>query len=366
MTSNSEPKRVIGFSSGDLNGVGLPLLMKIFTDPRILQMCTPILYASGKVLGFYRKDMGLQDWNYNMIQEPSQAHPRKFNLINCWQDEVNIQPGIADSKLSRYASISLNRATSDCLQGHIHGLVTLPIDKNLMQGEDFQFPGHTEFLEDAARNHDHGRFKGKSLMWLVADSLRVATLTGHVPLQEVAGRITQASIANKIKEMHSSLILDFAINKPRIAVLGLNPHAGDGGLLGQEELNIIQPAIRQMRDQGLLVFGPYGADGFWGTGAWSRFDAVLGMYHDQVLIPFKTLAFEQGVNFTGGLPIIRCSPDHGPAFEKAAERKASSSSLLHSIFCALDRIRTRAEQEYLAANALVKSGHYQEIASSRL
>jgi 4-hydroxythreonine-4-phosphate dehydrogenase len=362
MTSNSESKKVIGFSSGDLNGVGLPLLMKIFTDPRILQMCTPILYASGKVVGFYRKDMGLQDWNYNMIQEPSQAHPRKFNLINCWQDELNIQPGVADPKLSNFARLSLHRATADCLHGRIHGLVTLPIDKNLMQSEEFQFPGHTEFLEDTSRSH--GAAQAKSLMWLVADSLRVATLTGHVPLQEVPARITQASLAHKIKEMQSSLSLDFAINKPRIAVLGLNPHAGDGGLLGQEEMNIIQPAIRQMREEGILVFGPYGADGFWGTGAWSKFDAVLGMYHDQVLIPFKTLAFEQGVNFTAGLPIVRCSPDHGPAFEKAAERKASPSSLLHSIFCALDRIRMRAEQEDLAAHALVKSRSNQELEPS--
>ncbi|MFM7178224.1 MAG: 4-hydroxythreonine-4-phosphate dehydrogenase PdxA, partial [Bacteroidota bacterium] len=206
-------------------------------------------------------------------------------------------------------------------------------------------------LKESATNH-------------IKDSLRVATLTGHVPLQEVPARITQASLAHKIKEMQSSLSLDFVINKPRIAVLGLNPHAGDGGLLGQEEMNIIQPAIRQMREQGILVFGPYGADGFWGTGAWSKFDAVLGMYHDQVLIPFKTLAFEQGVNFTAGLPIVRCSPDHGPAFEKAAERKASPSSLLHSIFCALDCIRTRAEQEDLAAHALVKSRPNQELEPS--
>lgn len=364
MTSNTLNKRLIAFSCGDLNGVGLPLLMKIFGDPRILQMCTPILYASGRVVGFYRKDMGLQDWNYNMIQEPSQAHPRKFNLINCWQDELNIKPGEADPKLSRYARISLNRATADCLKGQVHGLVTLPIDKNLMHSEDFQFHGHTEYLEDASRRHDSARFKGRSLMWLVADSLRVATLTGHVPLQEVAGQINQASLTDKIMDMHSSLAFDFAINRPRIAVLGLNPHAGDGGLLGQEEMKVIQPTIRQMRDQGLMVFGPYGADGFWGTGAWSRFDAVLGMYHDQVLIPFKTLAFEQGVNFTGGLPIVRCSPDHGPAFEKAAEHSANPSSLMHSIFCTLDRIRTRAEQVDLAANARVKSYQNQEIESS--
>jgi len=327
-------------------------------------MCTPVLYASGKIVSFYRKDMGLQDWNYNIIQEPSQAHPRKFNLINCWQDEVNPKPGEADAKLSRYARISLHQATDDCFKGRVHGLVTLPIDKNLMQSGDFQFPGHTEFLEEAARKHDPAQFKGRSLMWLVADALRVATLTGHIPLQDVAGRITQALLTDKVMDMLSSLALDFAITKPRIAVLGLNPHAGDGGLLGQEETNMIQPAIRNLRDQGHLVFGPYGADGFWGTGAWSRFDAVLGMYHDQVLIPFKTLAFEQGVNYTGGLPIIRCSPDHGPAFEKAAERRASPSSILHAIFCTLDRIRIRESQKDLAANALIKSHLKQEIETS--
>jgi 4-hydroxythreonine-4-phosphate dehydrogenase len=359
-----EPKRVIAFSCGDLNGVGIPLLIKIFSDSRMLQMCTPVLYASGKVLNFYRKDMGLQDWNYNIIQEPSQAHPRKFNLINCWQDEVNLKPGEADAGLSRYARISLRQATEDCLKGRVHGLVTLPIDKNLMQSGDFQFPGHTEFLEEAARKHDPAQFKGRSLMWLVADSLRVAALTGHIPLQEVAGRITCSSLTDKVMDMLSSLALDFAIPRPRIAVLGLNPHAGDSGLLGHEEANMIQPTIRILRDQGHLVFGPYGADGFWGTGAWSRFDAVLGMYHDQVLIPFKTLAFEQGVNFTGGLPVIRCSPDHGPAFEKAAERRASPSSILHAIFFALDRIRIRGEQRNLAANALVKTRLIKETETS--
>lgn len=363
MSSNSEHKKIIGFSCGDLNGVGIPLLMKILGDPRILQWCTPVLYAAGKVVGYYRKEMGLQDWNYNIIQLPSEAQPRKINLINCWQDELNLKPGNPDPRLARYARISLHRATADCLQGGLHGLVTLPIDKQLMQSEDFQFPGHTEYLEEASRQHQQG-FKGRSLMWLVADSLRVATLTGHVPLQEVATKITQSLILEKISDMQSSLALDFAIDKPRIAVLGLNPHAGDGGLLGQEEMTTIQPAIRALRDQGHWVFGPYGADGFWGTGAWSKFDAVLGMYHDQVLIPFKTLAFQQGVNFTAGLPIVRCSPDHGPAFEKAAERRADASSILHSIFCTLDRIRIRAEQQGLALNALVKSSHSQELASS--
>jgi len=199
---------------------------------------------------------------------------------------------------------------------------------------------------------------------MVADHLRVATLTGHVPLQEVPARIQADALRAKINDMLASLQLDFGISKPRIAVLGLNPHAGDGGLLGREEADILIPTLRQMRDDGLLVFGPYGADGFWGTGSYSRFDAVLGMYHDQVLIPFKTLAFEQGVNFTGGLPIVRCSPDHGPAFDKAALRKADSSSLLHAIYATVDRIRTRLDQEDLEKNALKRGPKPKELEQS--
>jgi len=355
---------VLAISSGDLNGVGLPLLLKLFSDSRMLSRCTPVLYASGRVLGFYRKELGLQDWNYQTVADASQAQPRKFNLVVCWQDELNLRPGESDPTLARYAEISLRRATEECLQGKAAGLVTLPIDKNLMQSETFRFAGHTEFLEAAVREGLPNAAKARSLMWMVADHLRVATLTGHVPLQEVPARIQSEALRTKINDMLASLKLDFGISKPRIAVLGLNPHAGDGGLLGREEADILIPTLRQMRDDGLLVFGPYGADGFWGTGSYSLFDAVLGMYHDQVLIPFKTLAFEQGVNFTGGLPIVRCSPDHGPAFDKAALRKADSSSLLHAIYATVDRIRTRLDQEDLEKNALKRGPKPKELEQS--
>jgi 4-hydroxythreonine-4-phosphate dehydrogenase len=355
---------VLAFSSGDLNGVGLPLLLKLFSDPRMLNRCTPVLYASGRVVGFYRKELGLQDWNYQTVADASQAQPRKFNLVVCWQDELNLRPGESDPTLARYAEISLRRATEECIQGKAAGLVTLPIDKNLMQSETFRYAGHTEFLEAAVREGLPNAAKARSLMWMVADHLRVATLTGHVPLQEVPARIQADALRAKINDMLASLKLDFGISKPRIAVLGLNPHAGDGGLLGREEADILMPTLRQMRDEGLLVFGPYGADGFWGTGSYSRFDAVLGMYHDQVLIPFKTLAFEQGVNFTGGLPIVRCSPDHGPAFDKAALRKADSSSLLHAIYATVDRIRTRLDQEDLEKNALKRGPKPKELEKS--
>ena len=355
---------VLAISSGDLNGVGLPLLLKLFSDSRMLSRCTPVLYASGRVLGFYRKELGLQDWNYQTVADASQAQPRKFNLVVCWQDELNLRPGESDPTLARYAEISLRRATEECILGKAAGLVTLPIDKNLMQSETFRFAGHTEFLEAAVREGLPNAAKARSLMWMVADHLRVATLTGHVPLQEVPARIQSEALRTKINDMLASLKLDFGISKPRIAVLGLNPHAGDGGLLGREEADILIPTLRQMRDDGLLVFGPYGADGFWGTGSYTRFDAVLGMYHDQVLIPFKTLAFEQGVNFTGGLPIVRCSPDHGPAFDKAALRKADSSSLLHAIYATVDRIRTRLDQEDLEKNALKRGPKPKELEQS--
>jgi len=352
---------VLAISTGDLNGVGLPLLLKIFSDPRMLQRCTPVLYASGRVLGFYRKELGLQDWTYQTVADATQAQHRKFNLVVCWQDELNLRPGEADPALARFAEISLRRATDDCLAGKAQGLVTLPIDKNLMQSESFGFAGHTEFLENAVRLAMPQAASARSLMWLVADELRVATLTGHVPLQEVPSRIQANTLRTKITDMMASLALDFGVTKPRIAVLGLNPHAGDGGLLGREETEILVPTLRQLRDEGALVFGPYGADGFWGTGAYTRFDAVLGMYHDQVLIPFKTLAFERGVNFTGGLPIVRCSPDHGPAFDKAALRRADSSSLLHALYETVDRIQTRHEQTELERNALKRAPKPKEL-----
>ncbi|MFZ9680906.1 MAG: 4-hydroxythreonine-4-phosphate dehydrogenase PdxA [Bacteroidia bacterium] len=355
---------VLAISTGDLNGVGLPLLLKLFSDPRMLQRCTPVLYASGRVLGFYRKELGLQDWTYQTVSDASQAQARKFNLVVCWQDELTLRPGEPDQALARFAEISLRRATEECLAGKAQGLVTLPIDKNLMQSETFGFAGHTEFLEDAVRLASPKAASARSLMWLVADDLRVATLTGHVPLQDVPSRIQSNALRTKINDMLASLSLDFGLTKPRIAVLGLNPHAGDGGLLGREETEILGPTLREMREEGALVFGPYGADGFWGTGAYARFDAVLGMYHDQVLIPFKTLAFERGVNFTGGLPLVRCSPDHGPAFDKAALRRADSSSLLHTLYETIDRIRTRQEQENLALNALKKVSKPKELEQS--
>jgi len=355
---------VLAFSCGDLNGVGLPLLLKIFSDPRMLNQCTPVLYASGRVVGFYRKEMGLQDWNYQTVADASQAQPRKFNLVVCWQDELSLRPGEADPTLARFAEISLRRATEDCINGKAAGLVTLPIDKNLIQSETFRFAGHTEFLEAAVRSALPNASKARSLMWMVADDLRVATLTGHISLQEVPARIQAEALRTKINDMIASLKMDFGISKPRIAVLGLNPHAGDGGLLGREEADILIPTLRQMRDEGDLVFGPYGADGFWGTASYSRFDAILGMYHDQVLIPFKTLAFEQGVNFTGGLPLVRCSPDHGPAFDKAALRKGDSSSLLHAIYATVDRIRTRLDQADLEKNALQRAPKPKELEQS--
>jgi len=350
--SNHSDRPVVAFSCGDLNGIGLPHLVQLFADNRLYQHCTPLCYASGKVLGFYRKALGLQDWTYQNCPNPQQVQPRKFNLIQCWNEDVQLQPGEANPALAQYATLSLRKATEDLLASKVQALVTLPIDKNLMQSDQFRFAGHTEFLEAEVRRLIPSAREARSLMWLVSDRLRVATLTGHLPLQEVAGQIGSERLETKLLDMAASLELDFAVRSPRIAVLGLNPHAGDGGLLGKEEQAVIAPTVLKLRGQGHWFFGPYGADGFWGSGAYKQFDAVLGMYHDQVLIPFKTLAFDQGVNFTAGLPVLRTSPDHGPAFDLAAKQAGNPSSLLHAVFEVLDRYKTRREQLDLRAHAL--------------
>jgi 4-hydroxythreonine-4-phosphate dehydrogenase len=330
MSSHEQEGRIrVGITIGDANGVGPEVIIKTFSDSRMLQVCTPVIYGSGKVFSFYRKLMNNQEFNYNTIKSIKEQIPRKLNLLNCWEEEIKIEPGTASLQTGNAALSALKDAITDLAAGNIDVLVTAPLDKNTVQPQGITFTGHTEFIGRAFNVPD-------PLMFLVGGSLRVALVTGHVPVTKVASLITKERILAKLTMMVNSLKRDFNIRKPRIAVLGLNPHAGDGGLLGKEELEIIQPAVAEAQSKGIMAYGPYSSDGFFGAGMHQKFDAVLAMYHDQGLIPFKTLAFENGVNFTAGLPVIRTSPDHGTAYDLAGKGTANETSFREAIYLALD------------------------------
>ncbi|HHT22909.1 MAG TPA: 4-hydroxythreonine-4-phosphate dehydrogenase PdxA [Bacteroidales bacterium] len=328
-------KIIIGITHGDINGIGYEVILKAFSDNVILDLCTPIIYGSSKVFGFYKKQLDIQSVNYNQINSAKDVNHRRLNLINCVDDEIKVELGISTQEAGKAAFSSLERATEDLKAGHIHAIVTAPINKHNIQSDKFQFPGHTEYLE--------GKFaKSESaLMMLTDNNLRVAVVTGHIPLNQVAKTITEDLILKKLQILNQSLKQDFMIVRPRIAVLGLNPHAGDQGVIGEEEEKIIIPAIKKAESEKIQCFGPYPADGFFGAGRYKEFDAVLAMYHDQGLIPFKTIAMDSGVNYTAGLPVIRTSPDHGTAYNIAGKNKASELSLLAAIYLAIDVSRNR-------------------------
>jgi 4-hydroxythreonine-4-phosphate dehydrogenase len=339
-------KLKIGISIGDVNGIGLEIIIKTLSDSRIYDYFTPIVYGHTKVASFYRRIADVAEFHFNVIDSPPQAQPKKPNMINCWEEDVKIEPGIPNKAVGKYAYLSLQRATDDLLAGHIDALVTAPINKDTIQSDDFNFPGHTEYLQDRAGAAD-------SLMFLVSDTLRIGVVTGHIPVADVAGSITTEKILSKLRIMNTSLKQDFWLRKPKIAVLGLNPHAGDNGLIGTEEQDIITPAIQEARAADILAMGPYAADGFFANGTYMQFDAVLAMYHDQGLIPFKQIAFESGVNFTAGLSFIRTSPDHGTAYDIAGKNEASEISFREALFTALHIIRHRRETAELNENPLV-------------
>lgn len=338
-------KYKIGISIGDVNGIGLEIIIKTLAESAIYNYCTPIVYGHTKVASFHRRSVQVHDLNFNVINHPSQAHHKKANMINCWEEDVKIDLGVSNEVGGKYAFLSLERATADLLAGDIDALVTAPINKDNIQNENFNFPGHTEYLQerDAA---------AESLMFLVSDTLRVGVVTGHIPVSQIASSITVEKIVGKLKLMNDSLRTDFWIRKPKIAVLGLNPHAGDNGLIGKEEQEIIAPALEEARNAGILAFGPYPADGFFANGSYEQFDAVLAMYHDQGLIPFKQISFESGVNFTAGLSFVRTSPDHGTAYDIAGQNKASEVSFREALFTALQIVRHRKEGEELNENPL--------------
>ncbi|SMO37067.1 4-hydroxythreonine-4-phosphate dehydrogenase PdxA [Solitalea koreensis] len=344
--SNVLNKKIkVGITMGDINGIGIEVALKTLMDNRILDLCTPIVYGSVKITSFHRKVLGVQDFSFNIIQNADQSNAKRANLINCWDEEVKIDMGQQTENGGKYAFKSLEAATNDLVSGKLDAIITAPINKHNIQQPGFEFPGHTEYLQSKAGSSD-------SLMFLINDDLRVGVVTGHIPLKDVASTLSIESIVKKLKIMNDSLRKDFWIEKPRIAVLGLNPHAGDNGIIGDEENTIIIPAIEQANRQKVFAVGPYPADGFFGSGAYNKFDAVLAMYHDQGLIPFKTLAFGGGVNFTAGLPFVRTSPDHGTGYDIAGKNIANESSFREALYTAIDIVRKRKEKAELSANPL--------------
>ncbi|WP_276348795.1 4-hydroxythreonine-4-phosphate dehydrogenase PdxA [Daejeonella sp. JGW-45] len=335
----------IGISIGDVNGIGLEVIIKTLMDKRVLEYCTPIVYGHTKVASFHRKTMELNDFNFNVISNPAQAHDRRANMINCWEEDVRIELGMTTDTGGKYAFISLENALNDLIAGNTDALVTAPINKHNIQNDNFQFAGHTEYIQSKTDSAD-------SLMFLVSEDIRVGVVTGHIPVNDVPGKLSVEKIVSKLSLMNESLRKDFWIQKPKIAVLGLNPHAGDNGLIGKEELDIIIPAIEAANAKSIFAFGPYAADGFFAAHTYTKFDAVLAMYHDQGLIPFKQIAFHNGVNFTAGLPVVRTSPDHGTGYDIAGKNLASENSFREALFTAINIVERRRESKELTANPL--------------
>lgn len=334
---------IVGISIGDLNGIGSEVVLKTFEDSRMLELCTPVIFANVKILSFAKKslDAGMQ---LHGIDSLDQIITGKINVLNVWKESVNIEYGVNDENVGKYAIKSFVAATKALKEGLVDVLVTAPINKYNIQAEDFKFPGHTDYLDQ--------EFEGDALMFMVQDNLRVGLITDHIPVNEVSAHLTEALIRKKIETIKKSLIQDFSINKPRIAVLGLNPHAGDGGVIGKEDLEIIQPVIKKMFESGTLVFGPYPADGFFGSNQYEKYDAVIATYHDQGLIPFKTLSFGNGVNYTAGLNKIRTSPDHGTAYDIAGKGLADHNSFKEAVYLAIDIYHSRNEYQIISQNPL--------------
>ena len=347
MNPTSAHKPVIGISCGDINGIGLEIIIKTISDNRLLELCTPVLFASNKVLNFYRKALPDINFNFSSIKDATRINHKQVNLYNCWEDDVPVNPGILNEIGGKYAVLSLVTAAQALKDGKIDGLVTAPIHKKNTQSEEFNFTGHTPYLQNLFGAANVG-------MFMVAENMKVAVLTEHVPVKDIAPLITRERILSKLHIIQQSLRKDFGIDKPKIAVLGLNPHSGDEGLIGKEEDEIIKPAIKEAKQRDIFCFGPYSADAFFARGQYEKFDAVLAMYHDQGLIPFKSLALGEGTNYTAGLTGVRTSPDHGVAFDIAGKNQADESSFREAIFRCIDIINSRKEVETQRQNPLKK------------
>jgi 4-hydroxythreonine-4-phosphate dehydrogenase len=341
-----EKKTILaGISQGDINGIGYEVIIKTLSDPSINDICIPVVYGSPKVAAYHRKALNINNFSFNNIRTPEEAHPKKANMINCLDDNIRVELGKSTPQGGEAALASIEKAVEDLKNGKIDVLITAPIDKHNIQSETFNFKGHTEYLKSKAGAEE-------VLMFMIGESMRIGIATGHVPLNKVSELISVETLLRKIRLMNQSLILDFGIRKPRLAVLGLNPHAGDNSLLGSEEAEIITPAIEKAKKEGILTFGPFPADGFFGAGSFTKFDGILAMYHDQGLTPFKALTFDSGVNFTAGLPFIRTSPDHGTAFAIAGKGEASENSFRQAIYLACDIFRNRQAYIEMTRNPL--------------
>ena len=341
-------KPIIAITAGDINGVGYEIILKSLANPHICEICRPIVYGNAKVARQHMQtlDEEYRNIQWNIIQDPKQAKDGRLNLITCYGDETPLQLGVSTTEAGQASLKSLQRACQDLKNGLVHAIVTAPINKDNIQSDAFRYSGHTEYL-----TQQFGEGKD-SLMMMISERMRVALVCNHTPIAKVAETITEERILSKLAVLNETLQKDFSCRKPRIAVLALNPHAGDNGLIGEEETNIIRPAVAKAQEQGIWAFGPYSADGFFGAGQYNHFDAVLAMYHDQGLAPFKALDMS-GVNFTAGLPVVRTSPDHGTAYSLAGKNEADATSMLHAIYAAIDILREREENEKLLSNQLV-------------
>ncbi|WP_297099821.1 4-hydroxythreonine-4-phosphate dehydrogenase PdxA [uncultured Draconibacterium sp.] len=337
----------IGITHGDINGIGYEVILKTLSDPRILEMCTPVVYGSPKVAAYHRKALDINDVSFNHIRNTKELLPRKANIINCVDENIRVELGKSTTEAGVSSFDALDRATSDLQKGYIDALITAPINKDNIQSEEFNFPGHTEFLAQKFDTKDYA-------MLMVSESLKIGVVTTHIPISKVSESLNKDIILSKIRIIAKSLQQDFAITKPRIAVFGLNPHAGDNGLIGKEDKEIILPAVIQAKKEGIMALGPYPADGFFGSEDYRKFDAILAMYHDQGLIPFKLASFERGVNYTAGLPAIRTSPAHGTAYAIAGEGKASPESFRQALYLAIDVYKNRNIYSEISKNPLRK------------
>jgi 4-hydroxythreonine-4-phosphate dehydrogenase len=347
-------KIVIGITQGDANGISYEVIIKALSDQRVLDICTPVIYGSSRILGHYKKQVTeVENFSANVINSAKEAHHKRINIINCISDNVLLEPGKQSEEGGKGAVKALEEAVKELKGGYLDALVTAPFNKCEVAKGGFKFNGHTEYL-----TQQFG--VGNSLMFMVSDVLKVGVVTNHIPLSHVSGTLSVKLIKEKVFLMENSLKRDFAVDTPKIAILGLNPHAGDEGLIGDEEERVIRPAVRELNDEGILAFGPFSPDGFFAGDMLGKFDAVMAMYHDQGLIPFKTLAFESGVNFTAGLPIVRTSPDHGTAYNLAGKNQASPASMLSAIYTACDIFRNRKRYDEQRANPLVATPPVQD------
>lgn len=343
----------IGISVGDINGIGLEVILKTLTNKKICDFCTPVVYGSSKVVSYHKNIVDV-DFQFQILKDKNKLNLNKINIVNCWQENINISLGKATEQSGRCAFVALSAAVKDLREGYLDALVTAPINKEAMKMAGFPYPGHTEFL-----THELGA--KESLMFMVHEDLRIGLVTNHLPLEDVTRSITKERVSEKIEIMNQTLKMDFGFDRPTIAVLGLNPHASDNGVIGDQEEEIIRPAIIEAKKKGLMVVGPFSADGFFGSGEYKKYDGILAMFHDQGLIPFKLLSFGNGVNYTAGLSAVRTSPDHGTAYDIAGKNIADHSSFQRALFAALDIARNRKDYFEMRENALVKKSDKIEV-----